>query len=917
MSIRNLDALLAPTSVAVFGASKRIGSVGALVWHNLRTAAFSGVIYPVNPKHRELDGVPVFASTTDLPSAPELAILCTPPKTVPGLIAELAKLGTRAAIVVTAGLSAAQKQAMLDAARPHLLRVLGPNCLGLLNPKLGLNASFAHTDALPGELAFVSQSGALLTAVLDWAKARRIGFSKMISIGESADVDFGDLLDYLASDANTRAILLYIESIKAPAKFMSAARAAARNKPVIVVKAGRAGKGLIAAASHTGALAGSDLVFDAAIRRAGMLRVDTLTDLFMAAETLAHFASNKDKVLTMITNGGGAGVMAADAADLAGVALYELSDALKATLNATLPPTWSGSNPIDIIGDAPVQRYTDTLAALLAEPESGAILFMHAPTAIVRSADIARACAPLLHAAPGRVLACWLGGDSLDAARQTFQEAGAADYDTPEAAVRAFALLATYRNNQNLLLQMPSASEHQPPDVMAARSVIETALLADREMLDEVEAKAILKAYGIPVVATMPTEPTAQAALIAAKEIGYPVALKILSHDISHKSDVGGVRLNLRDANELQAAADTMLANIGNQLPQARIHGFTVQAMAKRPMAQELILGLSIDPIFGPILLFGQGGTAVEVLADRAIALPPLNRTLAQDLMSRTRVAKLLAGYRDHPPADLNAIADVLIALSQMLADLPELSELDINPLWADHNGVLALDARVRVRTPALAGASKFAITPYPAELVETVMWRGEPVVLRPIKPEDSGQHLAFLAKLEPEDLRLRIFSTRRELAEGELARLTQIDYAREMAFIAVQTLPDGSEHTLGTIRVVIDPDNRDAELAIIVRSDVKRLGLGQLLLTKLIDFLKGRGTERMIAEVFRSNDAINALLRANGFDLESSRSDDESRTGREKSDTSKFVLTLNAGFPADLVSAVNKNSATEAPSSH
>ena len=885
MSIRNLDGLLEPKSVAVFGASDRVGSVGTTVWNNLRSGGFNGALYAVNPKHIELDGFPVFASANDLPAAPELAVLCTPPSTIKGLIEELARLGTRAAIVVTAGLTAVQKQAMLDAACPHLLRILGPNCLGLLNPRLGLNASFAHTNALSGELAFVSQSGALVTAVLDWAKTRRIGFSQMISLGESADVDFGDLLDYLASDPNTRAILLYMESVKATRKFMSAARAAARNKPVIVVKAGRAGKGLNAAASHTGALAGSDLVFDAAIRRAGMLRVDCLADLFMAAETLTRFASNEDRVLTVMTNGGGAGVMAADAAAIAGVPLYDLSAPLHAALDAFLPPTWSGSNPIDIIGDAPVRRYTDTLAALLAEPASGAVLFMHAPTAIVSSVDIANACAPLLRDSPGRVLACWLGGDSLDEARRIFQDAGAADYETPETAVRAFAMLATYRNNQNLLIQTPAASELHAPDAACARAVIAAAIAQGREMLDEVEAKAVLVAYGVPVVQTLQVSASADAAIAAANEIGFPVVLKILSHDISHKSDVGGVRLNLQNKAQLQEAAERMLVRVREQLPQARINGFTVQAMAKMPMAQELILGVSIDPIFGPVLLFGQGGTAVEVLADRQIALPPLNRVLAREMISRTHIAKLLAGYRDHPPADLDAVADVLIALSQMLADLPALAELDINPLWANNTGVLALDARIRVRLPAQAGAAKFAITPYPGELVETVQWRGEAIVLRPIKPEDSAQHLAFLSQLQPEDLRLRLFSTRRELATGELARLTQIDYAREMAFIAVQTLPDGTEQTLGTIRAAIDPDNIDAEMAIIVRSDLKRKGIGQLLLGKLIDFLASRGTKRLIAEVFSSNSGVNALLRSNDFIVGTDQSEGEIK---------KLILTLS-----------------------
>jgi acetyltransferase len=885
MSIRHLDRLLEPASVAVIGASDRAASVGATVWRNLRAGRFGGPVYAVNPRHATLDGQPVFARVAELPQAPDLAVLCTPPDTIAALIDELGRRGTRAAIVMTAGLSAAQKRAMLDAARPHLLRVLGPNCLGLLTPRLGLNASFAHTDALDGDVAFVSQSGALVTAVLDWAKSRRVGFSHMISLGEHADVDFGDLLDHLASDGRTRAILLYIESIEAPRKFMSAARAAARNKPVIVVKAGRAGNGLQAAASHTGALAGSDVVIDAVIRRAGMLRVDTLQDLFMAAETLARFGRNRiDEALTVMTNGGGAGVMAADAAALAGVPLRGLGPELRGRLDAALPPTWSHANPIDIIGDAPVARYVQTLQALLDERDGGAVLFLHAPTAIVRSDDIARACAPLVRTAAGRVMACWLGDAAVLDARRIFEDAGAADYETPEEAVRAFAMLSTYRRNQALLLEAPTASENGPPDIAAARATVAAALASGRELLDEFEAKALLQAYGIPTVRTLAVEAAPDAVIGAAREIGYPVALKIRSPDISHKSDAGGVSLNLRNDDELEHAASRMLARIQAAQPRARIDGFTVQAMASRPFAQELIVGASVDPVFGPVLLFGQGGTAVEVIADRAIALPPLNRVLARELVSRTRVAKLLAGYRDHPPARLDAICDVLIALSQMLADMPELAELDINPLWADHDGVIALDARVRVSRALPAGAARFAITPYPAELERTLTWQGEAIVIRPIRPEDEAQHRIFVDGLQPSDLRLRFFSVRRELPRTELARLTQIDYAREMAFIATRTLPDGTGQTLGVARAVIDPDNVDAEFAIIVRSDLKGRGLGHLLMRTLIDCLVQRGTRRLIALVLHENLPMRKLALSHGFELDEAGSD---------SDALRFVLEL------------------------
>jgi acetyltransferase len=886
MSIRNLDRLLEPRSVAVAGASDRAGSVGATVWRNLRAGSFAGPVYAINPRLTQMGGEPVYAEPAALPAATDLAVICTPPATVAALVDQFGKLGTRAAIVMTAGLTATQKQAVLDAARPYLLRILGPNCLGLLSPHVGLSASFAHTDALPGEVAFVSQSGALVTAVLDWAKSRRIGFSHMVSLGEHLDVDFGDLLDHLASDARTRSILLYIESIELPHKFMSAARAAARNKPVIVVKAGRAGNGMKAAASHTGALAGSDIVFDAAIRRAGMLRVDTLQDLFMAAETLARFGHNTDDGLTLMTNGGGAGVMAADAAALAGVPLRELSPAVMALLDAALPPTWSRGNPIDIIGDAPVQRYTDTLQALLADRASGAVLFMHAPTAIVRSDDIARALVPLVRQAPDRVMACWLGDAAVADARQLFEDAGVANYATPEEAVRAFAMLATYRRNQALLLETPTASENAPPDVAAARRIVDAALAAGRDMLDELEAKAVLTAYGIPVVQTVAVDATGDSAARAAERIGYPVALKILSPDISHKSDVGGVQLNLRDEPALREAVDAMLRRVRDKRPDAQLAGFTVQTMASRPQAQELIVGASVDPVFGPVLLFGQGGIAVEVLADRAIGLPPLNRVLARELIGRTRVSRLLAGYRDRPPADLDAVCDVLMAISQMLADLPELAELDINPLWADHTGVLALDARVRVTANAGAGAARFAITPYPAELVETWTWQGQSVQVRPIRPEDEPQHQAFLTLVAPEDLRLRFFSARRQLPRSELARLTQIDYAREMAFVAVRTLPDGTAETLGVVRAVIDPDNIEAEFAVLVRSDLKGQGLGRLLMDKIVRFLVGRGTTRIVGVVMRENAPMRALALSLGFSVDVAGSDE---------DGLRFVLPLPA----------------------
>jgi acetyltransferase len=872
MTQRHLDRLLTPRSVAVYGASDKPARVGTTVWRNLASGGFKGPIAPVNPRLQTLDGMRCHAGTAALPFVPDLAVLCTPPDSIAGLVAELGERGTRAAIVVTAGLTPAQKQAALDAARPHVLRLLGPNCIGLLNPRLGLNASFTQAGARPGELALVSQSGALMTALLDWANTEGIGFSHLISLGEHMDVDFGDLLDHLATDRHTRAILLYIESITSPRKFMSAARAAARAKPVIVVKAGRAPAGIKAAASHTGALAGEDIVFDAAIRRAGMLRVDTLKELFIAAETLARFRDNRSAELMVMTNGGGAGVMVADAASALGVRLAQPGEALMRRLDAVLPANWSHGNPIDIIGDAPVQRYLDTLNALFDAPEAGAILFVHAPTAIVASRDIAEACAPRIATRRGRVMSCWLGGDTIAPARRLFEAAGIADYEAPEEAVRAFALMQTYRRNQAALRQTPAASAAGEPDLARARRLIDAALAAGREWLDEIDAKALIAAYGIPAVATRRVAATPDAAAAAAFEIAAPVVLKIVSPDILHKSEAGGVRLDLRGEEAVRAAARGMLERLRHERPEARIDGFSVQAMAERPHAQELIVGAHVDPVFGPVLLFGQGGTAVEVLGDRAVALPPLNRALARELIERTRVARLLAGYRDRPPAQLDALCDVLIAVARMLADLPELAELDINPLWADEGGVLALDARVRLSAARPAGVASFAVRPYPAELERTLAWQGRSVVMRPIRPEDEALHREFLEAADPEDLRMRFFEAPHRLSHDELARMTQIDYEREMAFVVVDPQAPGGPRTLGVARLVRDPDNVEAEFAVMVRSELKGQGLGRVLMQALLDYAAARGTQQIVGHVLRENRAMLALAKSLGFDSRADR---------------------------------------------
>lgn len=890
MSTRYLDAVLNPASVAVFGASLRVGSVGATVWRNLKAGPFKGTLYAVNPKHRKLGDAPVWARAADLPEAPTLAVICTPAATVAGLIEDLAALGTRAAVVLTADMDNPQKKAMLKAAQPHQFRILGPNGMGLLAPHHGINASVFPVDALPGELALVSQSGALVSTMLDWAKGRGIGFSHCVSLGEHADIDFGDLLDYLASDATTRAILLYAESLDAPRKFMSAARAAARHKPVILLKAGRSTQGQLAAATHTSALAGSDAVIDAAIDRAGMLRVNTLDELFLAAQILSHFRTHTSESITILTNGRGPGVMAADAAAFANVKLSVLSEATQAKLRSVLPANGSHANPVDLRGDAPVARYVDALKILLADPDVGAILFIHAPTAIVSSGDMARALMPLVQpmdGAPPRVMSCWLGDAAVTEARQLFQAAGLAHFDTPEKAVRAFSMLNRYRCNQAELAQAPPAliRNGMPPDWAHVRAVVASVLANGRDMLTELEAKAVLAAAGIPVVPTERVAPHADAACVAARAMGFPVVLKILSDDISHKSDVGGVALNLTDEASVRDAATAMLARVAHQRPQARLQGLTVQAMVQRPHAQELMVGSAIDRAFGPVILFGQGGTAVEVMADRAVALPPLNVPLAQALVDRTRVSRLLAGWRDTPAVDEASVYQVLVALSQLIAEIPDIAELDINPLIVNFDGAVALDARIRLSAQQPAGAHNFAIRPYPVELEEHVEWQGRDVCLRPIRSEDEALHLAFLQALSPEDIRMRVFYSKRTMARSELARLVQIDYAREMAFIAVATDADGQPQTLGVARALSDSDNEEAEFGVILRSELKGGGLGLLLMRKLIAYQRSQGTVRLVANVLDHNDRMLKLSHELGFK--------EASSERNSDGTTCITLTL------------------------
>ena len=880
MSVRNLHYLFAPKSVALIGASERPGSMGTTLLENLLGGGFKGKLYAVNPKYEQVGELPCYDRVADLPEAPELAVICTPPATVPQLVRQLGERGTRAAVVLSSGMDRARdgrgrslRQAALDAANPYLLRLLGPNSAGLLAPGLGLNASVAHSGALPGRIAFVSQSGSLMTGVLDWARTRGIGFSHFISLGDSSDVDLGDVLDHLASDGHAGAILLYVDQLRYARKFMSAARAAARSKPVLVLKSRAGEDGVRAVASESGALASEDDVFDAAVRRAGMLRVYTTEQLFAAVETLAYARPLHGERLAIVSNGAGPGVLARDALRYGQGTAATLSPDSVARLDALLPGAASAGAadlPVNLLGGAPPERYAAALEILLKDPQVDAVLVVHSPTATVDSREVANAIAPLARAASRPILSCWLGGASVLEARTIAANARMPTFRTPEDGVAGFLQLVNYRRNQNLLMEVPpSMVGHMAPDRSAARALVREAIANKRLLLSDPETKAILRAYGLALVETR-AAPDVEAAVAAARAIGYPVAVKILTPDVMHKSDFGGVTLDLDSDDAVRASAQRMRKRLDELFPQARFDGFSVQAMCRRANGHELIVGAATDPVFGPVLVFGQGGVAVEVTDDHSVALPPLNLVLARDLVDRTRVARLLAGYRNRPPANLDAILAVLIQVSRLVSDIPEIVELDINPLLADSRGATVLDARMRLALADRSGSTldRLAIRPYPRELEETIDWHGAPLLLRPIRPEDGPAHLAFFDALTPDDIRYRMFVRIRELQPSQLARFTQIDYDREMAFIATRKNADGVNETLAVGRVVADPDNTSAEFAVTVRSDLKGMGLGRIMMSKLIEYCRARGTGEIVGEALPQNSRIVAMVKKLGFEV-------------------------------------------------
>ena len=876
MSTYRLEALFAPKTIAVVGASPRERSLGRIALRNLREGGFAGPIHLVNPRHPEIDGVKAVASLDAIGKPPDVVVITAPASEVPGIVAAAGAKGVAAAVIISAGLghgAGSFAEAARTAARGHGLRVLGPNGLGLIVPGAHLNASFARRMPAAGNLALISQSGAIAAGLIEWASHHTIGFSAIASIGDAIDIDFGDLLDYFALDRQTRAILMYVESIGDARKFMSAARAAARTKPVIVVKTGRHAQGARAAATHTGALAGSDAVYDAAFRRAGLLRVFDLEELFAAAETLGRLQPFHGKQLAILTNGGGIGVLAVDRLIDLGGTLAELSAETRAKLDAVLPPTWSKANPIDIIGDADAGRYAAALEVLLADRDNDAALVMNVPTALASATEAAEAVVQTItkqrshRLQPKPVFTVWVGEDQ--AAASTFEAAAVPSFTNESDAIRGFMHFVRYREAIDALMETPpSLSADFVPDVDAARRVVARTISEGRKWLDPLEIGELFAAYGIPIVPALLARDAEEAVAAAAPFLARneAVVAKILSPDIVHKSEVGGVRLNLTNANTVREAVGDILATARAVRPDAHIRGVTIHPMTVKPKAQELIVGIADDPTFGPIIAFGCGGTAVEVINDKALGLPPLDLKLAHELIGRTRISKLLAGYRDVPAADVGAIALTLVKVAQLAADIAEIRDLDINPLLADLDGVVAVDARIAVALVERPTTihSRFAIRPYPKQWERhATAPDGTRLLVRPIRPDDEELVRRFFGHVTAVDLRLRFFAPVKDFGHVFIARLTQLDYARAMAFAA---LDETSGEMLGGVRLHADANYQSAEYAILVRSDLKSHGIGWLLMQMIIEYARSEGIRRIEGQVLRENTTMLAMCAELGF---------------------------------------------------
>lgn len=873
MGIYNLDKMFEPESVAVIGASEKPESIGRALMQNLKQGGFQGTLYPVNPNHSEIFGIPSVSSITEVEGPVDLAVIATPIATVPDVVEGCVEKDVPGAVIISAGGKETGPEGrkiedrIEKTAREGKLRVIGPNCLGIMRPGGGLNASFAPRTANQGNLAVVSQSGALCTAILDWSVKENIGFSHFVSIGSMMDVDFGDMIDYLGSKPEVQSILLYVEELKNFRKFMSAARAVSRIKPVVILKAGRSAAGAQAASSHTGAMAGEDAVYDAAFKRAGMVRVPSIRDLLDCAELLAKQPHPSGPRMIVLTNSGGPGVMAADALAEYGLEPAELDEKTLESLNRVLPPHWSGGNPVDILGDATAERYAKAAEVCLNMQGLDGLLAILNPQSMTDATEVARVLVQTVKQKPVPVFFSWMGGEDVMKGREVLNQAGIPTYDTPEQAVRAFRFLYEHTLNMESLQEIPPKHTHYVHfDHDRLGSLIRGQDAGEGFALTEVASKEILAACGIPVTPTVAARDADEAAG-RARELGFPVVLKILSPDIAHKSDVRGVVAGIEDEHRVREAFERIMRSAREAAPDARIHGVSVQPMIASP-DYELLVGAKTDVHFGPVILFGMGGFLTEFLKDRAIGLPPLNRHLARRMMEETRVYQLLQGYRGLAPARVELLEEILVQLSHLVVDFPEVKELDMNPVLVKDGEPMVVDAHVVLHTPAVSSPHHVVISPYPEEYeFEERTAEGVAVFIRPIKPEDAPLLQELFDTLSPTSVYHRFFSPMKTLPRDMLARFTQVDYDRQICLVALERRDD-EERMLGVSRIMVEPDGERGEFAIAVGDPWQGKGIGSKLLVRCLCIAQERGMTEVYGTVLAENRRMIELARSTGFQV-------------------------------------------------
>ncbi|MBK7341852.1 MAG: bifunctional acetate--CoA ligase family protein/GNAT family N-acetyltransferase [Saprospiraceae bacterium] len=873
-----LEPFFRPSSIAIIGASEKPASLGFAVMNNMIVAGYAGRLVPVNPKYREVLGLTCYRSVLDVPEPVDLGVIQIPAKLVPGIVEDCGKAGIKALLILSAGFKEAGDKGhalledVLATAKKYDIRILGPNCLGIMNPAIGMNATFASRGALPGRIAFISQSGALCASILDWATEQGVGFSYFVSIGSMTDVGFHDLIEYMSTDPQTSSILIYMESLTDARKFMSAARAYARTKPILILKSGSSEEGAKAALSHTGSLAGNDLVFDAAFKRAGMLRVEKMADLFYCAQALAMQPRPTGPRLAIVTNAGGPAVLTTDYLIRKGGKIAALGPQTMDSLNQLLSDNWSHNNPVDILGDGTAEQFGRSLRLCLDDPAVDAVLVIFVPQAITPPDTVAWAVVQESRNTDKPVFASWMGETDVTNALEILEKGSVPAYRFPESAVDVFLLMNDYAKNLEILYETPEeVPEAFTPDRMKVRQVIDQALASGQTQLGREAITEILDAYEIPVTRVIHA-PTSEAAVNAAEQLGYPVAVKIDSPDISHKTDVGGVVLNIHHPDLVMNTFDRIMERASKARPEARLLGVTVEAMANK--RYELMIGAKQDPVFGPVLVFGMGGVAVEVFKDLQMALPPLNMSLAKHLVQGTKIFKLLDGYRSMPGVDLDAIYFLLIRFAYLVMDFPEIREMDLNPFAVDEHGGVVLDARMMIESVGAATRpyEHLVISPYPSQYCKVFQLKdGGEVKLRPIKPEDEPLEAKLFDYLSKETIYFRFFGY---IPQGDpefLSRFTQIDYDREMAIVA-ETPVKGQRTIIGVVRIVGDNWNDGAEFAIVVADAWQHQGLGSAMADYIIQIARERGFKRLYASFLKSNTAMDRLFRAKGFHV---RSDD------------------------------------------